>query len=253
MALQKACGTVGGSCSRAFRGAGGSLGTIQKDCAACGTVGGSCSKASRGAEAAAEPFGGHALALWKEAAVEPFGGTGGSLGTIEKDCAATAGTVESLQWPGRRQSRNRTEGLCGHHWHWHTAGTVEGLWHCGRKLQQSLFGGAGGSLGTVQKVVGHSGTAEARGTGEEAAAEPFGGRRQSRNHTKGVRPVGGSWKLQQSLSGGRRQSWNHTLQKACGTVGGSFSGGKEAAVEPFGGTGGSLGTMKRIVRPQLTL
>ena len=74
---------------------------------------------------------------------------------MQKDCAATTGTgtVEGL-WHCHscRYNRYRTA----------TAGTVEGLWHCGRKLQQSLSGGqAAVSCGTVPW--------------EEAAAEPFGG------------------------------------------------------------------------------
>ena len=123
------------------------------------------------------------MALWHAAAAEvlkPFRGANGSLGTVEKNVATTAGTAPRplALWHaaafeafpgGRRQSWNRTKGFvsCNHgrhlalegsgskacgtmtcscsggsrqfegarsHWHWKEAAT--GLWHYDMQLQR---------------------------------------------------------------------------------------------------------------------
>ena len=80
------------------------------------------------------------MALWEAAAAEPFGGGRGSLGTVQKDCAATAGTVEGLWHCGRKlqQSLSGGQTAVSEPYKSCAATVVEGLWHCGRKLQQSL-------------------------------------------------------------------------------------------------------------------
>ena len=109
------------------------------------------------------------MALWKEAATEPFGGAGGSLGTYKRTAA--------------------------------TVGTAEGLWHCGRKLQQSLSGGQAAVSEPYKRIL------RPVALWEEAAAKPFGGAGGSLGTMHCRRPVA-LW--EEAFRGGKRQSRNRT-------------------------------------------